>query len=72
MEQNKIYYVIVKLLVFESKTPILCEEYEANRCSHVEFNGWIVKGVTSFLLICMSLAQTSRAKLFTPAIMILD
>lgn len=72
VEQNKIYNVIAKLLVFESKTPILCEEYEGNRCSHVELNGWIVKGITSFLLICMSLAQTSRAKLFTPAIMILD
>lgn len=38
-EQDKIYNVIAKLLAFESKTPILCEEYEGNRCSRVEFNG---------------------------------
>lgn len=46
VEQNKIYNVIAKLLVLESKTPILCEEYEGNRCSLVEFNGWIVEGIT--------------------------
>lgn len=46
VEQNKIYNVIAKLLVFESKTPILCEEYEGNRCSCVEFSAWIVKGIT--------------------------
>jgi len=49
-EQNKIYNVIEKLFVFESKIPILCKEYEGNRCSHVEFNGWIVKRITQLLL----------------------
>lgn len=43
VEQNKIYNVIAKLLVLESKTPILCEGYEGNRCV---FKGWIVEGIT--------------------------
>lgn len=38
-EQDKIYNVIAQLLVFESKTPILCEENGGNRCSRMELNG---------------------------------